>query len=673
MAKHVCAGILFRTSGPRYLLLHRVDRDEWEGPGGHLEEGETPAQAARREAVEEIGVHPERRLHLIDTNDQNRVRYSLHLQDVPAAFTPTLNHEHDRWGWFGPDNLPQTTHPQLARVIGDLPHELNAARWATPTPYAEDPTQFNPRTIPLYDPNIRLPTRQGGKITVDEYEELARMGFDQKAIDAARVSQEERDSLPASAFAVPGKRKLLITDATHTKLAWDMVDRTGGLSDEEREHARSRILRRAKELGLDTSEWKVKATMELMLDAMSLMVPPVQGHPNRHPFSGIVTRIGVPSDSPPGGSNGKCTILTADAVESAIPSLLGMGINYTRDLTGHDPQKKIGVITEASVQGNGLAIKGFFYAADFPDVVKDIVANRQSLGWSYELIVKPNGAQVAGDYLVVKDFVFTGAAVLRKDAAAYRTTTLAAASEDNTMAEHDHQADETVLKQIESLQTQIEELKKAQHRDMALDRQRAASAGDDDDDDDEGEDLEARRRKEKAAGRNEDYADEYVNGKRRGKKEVRAATARALHHHTQRMRKLALHIATNGEPELARELHDLADKIDAQPFGTDKPNDGEYAGDREYFYDQPLRGPSGQEPAYDDLPDIHARRGKQGPRRRSLTAGEFLRNPRTTADAPADSNIAAVARMDAELAAAGVTGPDSIKAKLAAFRRQQAA
>jgi hypothetical protein len=24
------------------------------------------------------------------------------LCDVPAEFTPVLNHEHDRWGWFDP-------------------------------------------------------------------------------------------------------------------------------------------------------------------------------------------------------------------------------------------------------------------------------------------------------------------------------------------------------------------------------------------------------------------------------------------------------------------------------------------------------------------------------------------------------------------------------------------
>ena len=53
-----CAGLLIVAPGPRYLLLRRNDRDEWESPGGHIEAGETPEQAARRESLEEIGWAP---------------------------------------------------------------------------------------------------------------------------------------------------------------------------------------------------------------------------------------------------------------------------------------------------------------------------------------------------------------------------------------------------------------------------------------------------------------------------------------------------------------------------------------------------------------------------------------------------------------------------------------
>jgi 8-oxo-dGTP pyrophosphatase MutT (NUDIX family) len=51
-------GIVFRRlpeEGPRYLLI-RDSYDNWGFPKGHLEDGESPAEAARRETIEETGL-----------------------------------------------------------------------------------------------------------------------------------------------------------------------------------------------------------------------------------------------------------------------------------------------------------------------------------------------------------------------------------------------------------------------------------------------------------------------------------------------------------------------------------------------------------------------------------------------------------------------------------------
>ncbi len=52
------AGNLLIEDG-ELLLIYRSDEEHWEVPGGKVEEGESPTQAAVREAEEEIGVELE--------------------------------------------------------------------------------------------------------------------------------------------------------------------------------------------------------------------------------------------------------------------------------------------------------------------------------------------------------------------------------------------------------------------------------------------------------------------------------------------------------------------------------------------------------------------------------------------------------------------------------------
>jgi hypothetical protein len=47
------------------------------------------------------------------------------------------------------------------------------------------------------------------------------------------LTDEQRAQLADSDFAVPGKRKLPLHDEEHARLAWDMLDRTHGLSPSE--------------------------------------------------------------------------------------------------------------------------------------------------------------------------------------------------------------------------------------------------------------------------------------------------------------------------------------------------------------------------------------------------------------------------------------------------------
>jgi hypothetical protein len=77
-----------------------------------------------------------------------------------------------------------------------------------------------------------------------------------QAVRMASLTADERGDLADSDFAVPETRQLPMKDARHVKLAWDMVDRTHGLTPAQKRRARRRILARAKRLGVDTSGWE---------------------------------------------------------------------------------------------------------------------------------------------------------------------------------------------------------------------------------------------------------------------------------------------------------------------------------------------------------------------------------------------------------------------------------
>jgi hypothetical protein len=244
------------------------------------------------------------------------------------------------------------------------------------------------------------------------------------------LSKVERDALPDSDFAVPSKRALPIHDFRHVRLAWSQLSRTEGLSGDERKEARARILERAKTLGMDTSDWDTIKAMRFelaSLSAMSLDMPDVADHPNKMPFSGILTRLDQPSDAAPHGSSGKRVMLTKACAEKALGSLLGMAVDFTPDFDGHDPVRKIGIFTAATIEGDALHVEGFIYAADFPEEAARIKTDKDKLGFSFEA-QQIHVESLDTDPLVIVDCVFTGAAILLKDKAAYMTTSLAASA-----------------------------------------------------------------------------------------------------------------------------------------------------------------------------------------------------------------------------------------------------
>jgi hypothetical protein len=108
------------------------------------------------------------------------------------------------------------------------------------------------------------------------------------------------------------------------------------------------------------------------LRSMAVAMPEVTGHPNRIAFEGVLTMVDVASQRPPSGAKGHLVMLTRSAAEAALPSLLGMALDYSPGLDRHDMQRKVGVITRAEIVGRSLEAGGYLYARDFPEIVEEI-------------------------------------------------------------------------------------------------------------------------------------------------------------------------------------------------------------------------------------------------------------------------------------------------------------
>lgn len=164
---------------------------------------------------------------------------------------------------------------------------------------------------------------------------------------------------------------------------------------------------------------------EMRLDAMALAIPEWPEHPNRVPFSGVLTRLDAPSDRAPSGAAGHRVLLPRAVAERALPSLLGMAVDYAPGLRGHDARRKIGVITRADIVGDRLEVSGFLFGKDFPDVLREMRARSGRLGMSYE-VTDVRVANPSAEVWALEHIVFTGAAILERTAAAYQSTSLAA-------------------------------------------------------------------------------------------------------------------------------------------------------------------------------------------------------------------------------------------------------
>jgi hypothetical protein len=156
------------------------------------------------------------------------------------------------------------------------------------------------------------------------------------------------------------------------------------------------------------------------LRAMAVEFPVVDGHPNRLPFEGVLTLVDVASDRAPSGARGHRVVLTREAAEAALPSLMGMAVDYKAGWDGHDARQKCGIITSAGLNGTKLTVAGYLFARDFPEM-EQTVRVEGAMGMSYEL-ADAHVADMRAQLWTLTRATFTGAAILLREKAAYRGT-----------------------------------------------------------------------------------------------------------------------------------------------------------------------------------------------------------------------------------------------------------
>ena len=144
--------------------------------------------------------------------------------------------------------------------------------------------------------------------------------------------------------------------------------------------------------------------------------------PNQVPFEGVLTLVDVPSDKAPSGSRGHRVVLTKSAAEAALPSLLGIEVEFRLEWDGHEARIKCGILTEADIVGQRVVVRGYLHGRDLAKVVKKI--NQLPPGclcMSWEITdthVEDMRAQV---WELVRA-TFTGVTILPREKAAYKQT-----------------------------------------------------------------------------------------------------------------------------------------------------------------------------------------------------------------------------------------------------------
>jgi uncharacterized protein len=256
-AKGHAAGTLYITPDGNVLLLRRSPKEEnfaghWALPGGGVEDGESPEDGARREAMEEMGPDiPQGKRKLIDQKvTPTGMVFHTFAQPVDDKFTPKLNGEHTGYDWAPLNALPSPMHPAVQGTLNTrlgLASDMSPQDWegmvggllkflaeeAQEPEHAEDALALDRESIKSKDVDGRLHVADVPlcRESVDEYLGSEIPGYKKLGLEAGkkyalwRPAEELQKALP-SINGIPVLRKHVATSAADHK-SKDTIGSTG--------------------------------------------------------------------------------------------------------------------------------------------------------------------------------------------------------------------------------------------------------------------------------------------------------------------------------------------------------------------------------------------------------------------------------------------------------------
>ena len=128
------AGIIPYMEG-KYCLIREMNSGEWGFPKGHLEEGETELEAAKRELFEETGLqaeivegYEESFTYFLPTKGK-RKRATYFLGIVTGRGEATHAHEISDQGWFPfEEAMERLTHHESKDILSKAKEHLESMR-----------------------------------------------------------------------------------------------------------------------------------------------------------------------------------------------------------------------------------------------------------------------------------------------------------------------------------------------------------------------------------------------------------------------------------------------------------------------------------------------------------------------------------------------------------------